>query len=77
MLPFLSQTVGPSGKIFAEDIFDDYLAAARQRSESQHLNNVTFIKGTEKDPKLPENAVDRVLLLDVYHHSFRETRCAA
>jgi ubiquinone/menaquinone biosynthesis C-methylase UbiE len=68
MLPFLSHTVGPSGKIFAEDIFDDYLAEARQRSESQHLNNVTFIKGTEKDPKLPENAVDRVLVMDVYHH---------
>jgi ubiquinone/menaquinone biosynthesis C-methylase UbiE len=68
MLPFLSRAVGPSGKILAEDIFDDYLAAARQRSESQHLNNVTFIKGTEKDPKLPENSVDRVLVLDVYHH---------
>ena len=68
MLPFLSRNVGPAGRVFAEDIFDDYLAAARQTAESQRLNNVVFIKGTEQDPKLPENSLDRVLVLDVYHH---------
>ena len=68
MLPFLSRGVGPSGRVFAEDIFDDYLATARLTAESQHLSNVVFIKGTEKDPKLPENSLDRVLVLDVYHH---------
>ena len=29
---------------------------------------MTFVKGTETDPKLPEAAVDIVLALDVYHH---------
>ncbi len=68
MLPFLSRAVGPMGRVFAEDIFDDYLAAAKDRAESQHLNNIVFLKGTDKDPKLPENSLDRVLVLDVYHH---------
>jgi predicted methyltransferase len=68
MVPFLSRGVGPMGRVFAEDIFDDYLATAKMTAESQHLSNVVFIKGTEKDPKLPENALDRVLVLDVYHH---------
>ena len=68
MVPFLSRRVGPAGRLFAEDIFDDYLAMARMTAESQHLNNIVFIKGTEKDPKLPENTLDRVLVLDVYHH---------
>jgi ubiquinone/menaquinone biosynthesis C-methylase UbiE len=68
MLPFLSRRVGPNGKVFAEDIFDDYLTAARQNAEAQHLNNITYIKGADKDPKLPENSLDRVLVLDVYHH---------
>ena len=68
MLPFLSRRVGPEGKVLAEDIFDDFLAAARQRTENQKLTNVTFVKGTETDPKLPESAVDLVLALDVYHH---------
>ena len=68
MLPSLSRRVGPMGRVFAEDIFDDYLAAARQTAEAQHLNNIVFIKGAENDPKLPENALDRVLVLDAYHH---------
>jgi len=68
MLPFLSRRVGPDGKVLAEDIFDDFLASAKQRAENQKLTNVTFIKGTETDPMLPEGAVDMVLVLDVYHH---------
>src|SRR5436305_5293419 len=68
MLPFLSKRVGPEGKVIAEDIFDDFLAAAKQRVANQKLENVTFVKGTETDPKLPEGAMDVVLALDVYHH---------
>ena len=68
MLPFLSRRVGADGKVIAEDIFDDFLASAKQRAENQKLTNVTFVKGTDNDPKLPENAVDVVLALDVYHH---------
>ena len=68
MLPFLSRRVGPGGRVVAEDIFDDFLAAARQRAQDQKLANVTFVKGTETDPHLPENALDEALALDVYHH---------
>ena len=68
MLPFLSKRVGAEGKVIAEDIFDDFLAGAKQRVENQKLANVTFVKGTETDPKLPEGALDVVLALDVYHH---------
>jgi ubiquinone/menaquinone biosynthesis C-methylase UbiE len=68
MLPFLSKRVGPEGHVIAEDIFDDFLAAAKQRAQTQSLANVTFVKGTETDPKLPEGQVDLVLALDVYHH---------
>ena len=68
MLPFLSRRVAPGGRVIAEDIFDDFLASAKQRVENQKLDNVTFVKGTETDPNLPEAAVDIVLALDVYHH---------
>jgi len=68
MLPFMSRWVGPAGHVIAEDIFDDFLASAKQRVQNQKLENVTFIKGTETDPMLPEGAVDIVLALDVYHH---------
>jgi len=68
MLPFLSRRVGPEGKVIAEDIFDDFLASAKQHSATAKLSNVTFVKGSETDPNLPENSVDVALALDVYHH---------
>jgi ubiquinone/menaquinone biosynthesis C-methylase UbiE len=68
MLPFLSRRVGPAGRVLAEDIFDDFLAGAKQTAEQQKLENITFIKGTETDPNLPEGQVDMELVLDAYHH---------
>jgi len=68
MLPALSRAVGPDGKVIAEDIFDDFLKAARERAENQKLANVAFVKGTETDPNLPEGQVDQALVLDAYHH---------
>jgi ubiquinone/menaquinone biosynthesis C-methylase UbiE len=69
MLPFLSHAVGPKrGRVIAEDIFDDFLAGAKQRAENQHLENITFVKGTEKDPALPAGEIDEVLVQDAYHH---------
>jgi ubiquinone/menaquinone biosynthesis C-methylase UbiE len=68
MLPFLSKRVGPTGRVIAEDIQDDFLSMARQKAETVNLTNVTFVKGTETDPKLPDNSVDIELALDVYHH---------
>jgi ubiquinone/menaquinone biosynthesis C-methylase UbiE len=68
MLPYLSKRVGPAGHVIAEDIFDDFLSAARQTVENSNLTNVTFVKGAETDPNLPEGQVDMELVLDAYHH---------
>jgi ubiquinone/menaquinone biosynthesis C-methylase UbiE len=68
MLPFLSKRVGADGHVIAEDIEDDFLAMARQAADTQKLSNVTFVKGTVTDPKLPDGGVDIELVLDAYHH---------
>lgn len=68
MLPFLSAAVGSSGRVLAEDIFDDFLNKTRGKIEAERLVNVTVVKGTEKDPMLPEAGVDVALALDSYHH---------
>ena len=68
MLPALSHAVGPDGHVIAEDIFDDFLAGAKERVANLKLSNVTFVKGTETDPNLPEGQVDEELVLDAYHH---------
>ncbi len=68
MLPFLSEAVGPGGRVLGEDIFPDFLADARATAKQHKLANVDFVQGTESDPSLPENGVDVVLALDTYHH---------
>ncbi len=68
MLPFLSHRVGPEGRVIAEDIYDDFLTTAKQAAETDKLENVTFVKGTETDPRLPPGKLDEVLVLDAYHH---------
>jgi len=68
MLPFLSKAVGPAGQVIAEDIFDDFLESAKQQAQAANLTNVTFVKGTATDARLPEGKADVVVALDVYHH---------
>lgn len=68
MLPFLSRSVGPDGRVLAEDIYPDFLARARRKAGADHLANVNLILGTEFDVKLPPHQVDLAFVLDVYHH---------
>lgn len=68
MLPFLSEAVGPKGAVIAEDIQQDFIDKAKAKSEQEHLSNVRFVLGTDKDPGLPAGSVDLILVLDAYHH---------
>lgn len=68
MLPYLSKAVGPSGHVVAEDIFPDFLDAAKKHAAEEKLSNVTFVKGIETDPRLADGSLDVILALDSYHH---------
>jgi precorrin-6B methylase 2 len=63
----LAQRVGPAGKVYAVDIQPEMLALIRQRMRARKVTNVVPVKGTETDPKLPDSAIDLILLVDVYH----------
>jgi len=75
----LSPRVGPTGRVYAEDITPDYIADLRQRIRRDNLNsrargndstsiaNVDIILGTPDDPRLPAAAVDRALFVHMYH----------
>ncbi len=67
-LPALVEAVGPSGRVLAEDIQQDFLDKAQARVQSEKLANVTTVLGTDRDPKLPEGQSDLVWIFDVYHH---------
>jgi len=63
----LAERVGPSGKVYANDIQQVMLDKLRTNMEARHLTNVQTVLGDEDDPKLPAGAVDVILLVDVYH----------
>ena len=68
MLPYLSHVVGDTGTVYGEDIQTDFLDQARRNVQLQHLTNVKFVLGTDRDPKLPAATLEGALVLDVYHH---------
>jgi ubiquinone/menaquinone biosynthesis C-methylase UbiE len=68
MLPFFSRAVGPTGKVFGEDIQNDFLDKAKAKVAAEKLSNVQLFIGNETDPKLPAGSVNIAFALDVYHH---------
>ncbi|MBI3693609.1 MAG: methyltransferase domain-containing protein [Acidobacteria bacterium] len=68
MLEYLVEAVGPSGRVIAEDIAQDFLDKAKTRIEANKWANVTTVLGTEKTTNLPAGEVDLVFILDAYHH---------
>jgi tRNA A58 N-methylase Trm61 len=63
----LAERVGPSGKVYANDIQQKMLDLLRKNMEQRKLANVETVLGALDDPKLPPGALDLVLLVDVYH----------
>ena len=63
----LAKRVGPSGKVYAEDVQPEMLRRLRQNAAEAKLNNIQTVLGGEADPKLPANTLDVIMLVDVYH----------
>jgi ubiquinone/menaquinone biosynthesis C-methylase UbiE len=63
----MAKRVGPTGKVYANDIQPEMLALLRQRLAKEKIPNVETVLGTVDDPKLPTGAIDLILMVDVYH----------
>jgi ubiquinone/menaquinone biosynthesis C-methylase UbiE len=63
----LAEIVGPTGKVIGEDIQPGMIELMKKNIETRKLRNVEIILGTPDDPKLPQAALDLVLMVDVYH----------
>jgi len=63
----MTRRVGPTGKVYANDLQPEMLQKLRAKSQREKISNVETVLGTERDPKLPANTMDLVLLVDVYH----------
>lgn len=63
----LARLTGSRGKVYAVDIQREMLDMLEERAGEADLENVIPVLGSETDPRLPANAVDLVLMVDVYH----------
>lgn len=62
----LSKMVG-NGKVFAVDVEPEMIAYLNARIKRENLSRIVPVLCTEKNVTLPENAIDLILLVDVYH----------
>jgi predicted methyltransferase len=65
---YLSRAVGPDGTVLAIDPEPDMVKHLGQRAHKDGLGNVLPVLSMFEDPFLPRGRVDRVLIVDTYHH---------
>jgi len=63
----LARRVGSEGKIFANDIDDSALSYLRERCRRNNIQNIETILGKVDDPLFPEQSLDMVIMVWVYH----------
>lgn len=63
----MANRVGPTGKVFANDIQPEMLAILRTNATLHSVTNVIPVLGSVTNVNLPTNSVDLALLVDVYH----------
>lgn len=63
-----AEEVGPTGRIYAEDIEPLFLDLINRRAEDAGFNNITAVFGRETDVTLPDETIDLVFIADTYHY---------
>ncbi|MFO0677022.1 MAG: class I SAM-dependent methyltransferase [Polyangiaceae bacterium] len=66
--PWLSRAVGDAGSVLALDVEADMVRYMNERVAREKLANVRPAVVALDDPKLPAGSVDRVLVVDTWHH---------
>ncbi len=63
----MAQMTGEKGYVVGVDVQPEMLSLLRDRMEKEGVENIIPILGSFHNPHLPENLVDMILLVDVYH----------
>jgi ubiquinone/menaquinone biosynthesis C-methylase UbiE len=64
---FKMAPIAKDGFVYAVDIQQEMLAAILTHPDAKTSKNIGTTLGNEKTVNLPENSVDKILLVDVYH----------
>ena len=66
--PLLAMVVGPTGRVLALDVEPRMVTYLERRMKKQGLGNVTVQKVAANAPGLADGSVDRLLVVDTWHH---------
>lgn len=64
---FRMAPLAKEGLVYAVDIQPEMLNEIRKKKKSTGLENIEVVRGSEKSINLPDNSVDKILMVDVYH----------
>jgi precorrin-6B methylase 2 len=64
----LARELGPAGRVYASDVGAAQIAALRDVTKREGLNNVTVVEGAASSTNLPALCCDAILIRDAYHH---------
>jgi len=64
----MAHAVGPTGKVFAQDISKESLEYNVAMAEREGLSNIEAILGDQHSTRLPESSTDLVVTIRTYHH---------
>jgi len=64
---FRMAPLAKKGMVYAVDIQNEMLMAIESKKEATKIRNIKTVLGTEKSIQLPNNSVDKILMVDVYH----------
>ena len=63
----IARRVQPGGRVYCEDIQPEMLDIMRARADDEGVTGIEPVLGTPTDPRLPADAIDWVVIADVYH----------
>jgi ubiquinone/menaquinone biosynthesis C-methylase UbiE len=63
----IASRIGPSGRLYANDIRGDALKYLKRRCAGRGFNNVEIILGSVTKTNLPTGALDMVIMVNVVH----------
>ena len=69
----MAKRVGEKGTVLATDVQPEMLRMLAENVKTLGFKNIKPVRCTPTDPKLPEGAVDLILMVDVYHECSQPT----
>jgi cyclopropane fatty-acyl-phospholipid synthase-like methyltransferase len=64
----IAQRVAPGGTVYAVDIAKNMVDHVAKTAREQNIANLKAVLGTPRSPSLPPGSMDRVVIVDSYHH---------